>query len=467
MLAAHEPNLDPRINWEAESASEKYDVTVMGLQNLSELKPQEETINNYKVFRFNRNELDKKSNFCLMIMQHLIPRRLQIAGSVATALLLPFYFILEIIFNLIRVLLFTSARLLFADLRSFKLIKYSVKYILSKTGILNSIRRYYDFIWITKHFFATSMVFWRELCRMRSKPHIIHCNDLDTLLVGVLAKKVYNCGLVYDAHEFWPYSDVNAPWYQVAISKFYEKWLIRHVDYAITVNPMLARLIGETYGLPKVYSLPNCEPWRKPSSAVVRGKMSELADGRVKFLYQGNFAPKRGLEEIIQAWKHVDGSKAVLFLRGPDNIYKEECFKVANATGRLGESIFFLEAVAEKDLIDAAMEADVGIIPYKPVCINYTYCCPNKLSQYMHAGLIIMANRLPYVEEVLNKYSCGVLYDSDDINSIVDAIADIINKPGYRAGKKENSLKFAGEEFNWQVQSSILFEIYGKLTSCS
>ena len=33
MLAAHEPTLDPRIDWEASAAAREYDVTVFGFDN--------------------------------------------------------------------------------------------------------------------------------------------------------------------------------------------------------------------------------------------------------------------------------------------------------------------------------------------------------------------------------------------------------------------------------------------------
>src|SRR5205823_6346633 len=53
---------------------------------------------------------------------------------------------------------------------------------------------------------ATSL-FWNHIDVMPHKPDVVHCNDLDTLLVGVLAKQRYACRLVYDAHEFYPVSD--------------------------------------------------------------------------------------------------------------------------------------------------------------------------------------------------------------------------------------------------------------------
>ena len=38
-------------------------------------------------------------------------------------------------------------------------------------------------------FSPATALFWEYLCSMPEKPHVVHCNDLDTLLVGVRAKR--------------------------------------------------------------------------------------------------------------------------------------------------------------------------------------------------------------------------------------------------------------------------------------
>jgi hypothetical protein len=53
--------------------------------------------------------------------------------------------------------------------------------------------------------------------------------------------------------------------------------------------------------------------------------------------------------------------------------------------------VLFLEAIDESELVTAAAEFDVGLVPYTPTGLNYSNCCPNKLSQYMAAGLPILA----------------------------------------------------------------------------
>src|SRR5262249_43107205 len=58
-------------------------------------------------------------------------------------------------------------------------------------------------IWIIKYFLATSASLYRALRERNAKPDLVYCNDLDTLLAGVVWKWKYGAKLVYDAHEFW------------------------------------------------------------------------------------------------------------------------------------------------------------------------------------------------------------------------------------------------------------------------
>ena len=66
-------------------------------------------------------------------------------------------------------------------------------------------------------FAPAAALFWRYLRQEGLRPDVIHCNDLDTLLVGVLAKRKLGSTLVYDAHEFFPLQIAVNVWWQVLV----------------------------------------------------------------------------------------------------------------------------------------------------------------------------------------------------------------------------------------------------------
>ena len=64
--------------------------------------------------------------------------------------------------------------------------------------------------------------------------------------------------------------------------------------------------------------------------------------------------PARGIDEIIRGWQLVDGQKSALFLRGPDNAWRQRAIRMAADLGLLERSIYFLDAVSEAELVAAA-----------------------------------------------------------------------------------------------------------------
>jgi glycosyltransferase involved in cell wall biosynthesis len=296
---------------------------------------------------------------------------------------------------------------------------------------------------------------------MQPKPDVVHCNDLETLLVGVLAKKEFGCRVIYDAHEFWPFADSLCTWVDKSFFLLLERILIKKVDAVVSVSPMLSEAIRKTYGLKHVHAVPNAEPWVANRAPLTNpSPMALLAEGRVKFLFQGRFTIARGIEEIINAWAYVDGTKAALFLRGPDNIWKTRAMELAAQISLLNKTVYFLDAVSEDELVSAASEADVGIVPYLPIAINERLACPNKLSQYLHGGLMVITNDLPYVKSVLEEAKAGLSYNSADVSTLAQAVTKVINDPGLLCSCKANALRFARDNFNWQKRGDLFLQLY-------
>ena len=321
-------------------------------------------------------------------------------------------------------------------------------------------RCYYIGGLLKMHFAPATVLFFDYIRKMPKKPDVVHCNDLETLLVGVLAKRHFGCRVVYDAHEYYPYCDPYGRWLDIKFFAILESWLIRYVDGAVTVNPMLANIMSNAYEFPRFYAVPNAEPVAVTVAEPFRSRMSSLATGRLKCLFQGRYSPRRGTEELILGWQHVDRSKAVLFLRGPHNVWMEEAKALARKLGLLDTSIFFLDAVSEDQLVAAATEADIGIVPYLPEFLIYQYSCPNKLSQYMHAGLMIVTNDLAYVRSVVEEADAGLVYNSNHLETLGAIINQVANDRDLLVRFKQNSIHYAHERFNWQAYCGIFDALY-------
>src|SRR5579864_1248409 len=239
MICAHPPSADPRIAWEANSASREFDVTVLGFAASSDTARPQAEASPYRVIRL--PYAPRSPLFYFRWFTAVVSPIERAALVVAGVLLLPVAVAARALLLLVRMML--------GDDRTTRLIP-------------NDVRRVFYIVGNLRFQFAPATAsFWTYIRSMPEKPDVVHCNDLDTLLIGVLAKRRYGSRVVFDAHEFFPVSDSLCRPLDIAFFTAIEKRLIVQADEVVTVSPPLAEAMRTAYALPHVHSVPNAEPW--------------------------------------------------------------------------------------------------------------------------------------------------------------------------------------------------------------
>ncbi|KCV61308.1 glycosyltransferase, group 1 family protein [Bordetella bronchiseptica 99-R-0433] len=316
-------------------------------------------------------------------------------------------------------------------------------------GVSNE--RAHHFNWTCRHLVRTAETLLDGGLNAAGYSSIIAA-DFDTLIPALILKRLHGTPVLYDAHEFWPTSlgPDTAPW-EIEIWQSLERSLLSEVDRSISVSPQLAAHMSELYAHPFA-TAPNCEPL----AALQPASNRPGGNAQCVFLFQGVFMPGRGLELLIRAWQRTD-ERAILELRGPDRPYKRELQQLAERIGLMGKRIFFPDAVPESELVAAAARADVGLIPYEPTTLNSRYCSPNKLSQYMAAGLPILANKLDFVGLHLERAACGVQVDFSQEDLLVAAIDRYVGEPALRLDQGTRGQQYFERTFHWEACSAPLY----------
>lgn len=474
MLVPHEPEKDPRIHWEAATAAKEFEVVVLGLQENPDKHPDEEISGNYRIVRETWTiGNDSRVSYLKYLSRYLLNPLTSLGLMVLAAILYPFCFILEFLLQLVLRILGLVISITVSFFKSIldRMITYRIVARTLARKKKSSIQRHSGplrirtecFFLIQKRLFHTTFALLRAYSKSNIKADLIHCNDLDTLLAGIILKERLGAKLVYDAHELWPVSFSEYPKSFIWLLRYFEKKLIRYADNTFIVSPDLASIMKKWYHVEKIGVLPNAEIYTDDDRALDTG-MRRMAGNRIIFLFQGGYARDRGLEELIKGWRSVDGEKAVLFLRGVHNSFEDELRELAREQSSQGR-IFFLPPVSEEDLVAASREADVGIIPYRPVNLNNKFCCPNKFSQYLQAGLALLVNDLPSLRLLVEKFNCGLSYDSSSPDTLISSVNRFIENREYLCSCKYNALKAARESFNWDITGVPLLEAYKNLLS--
>lgn len=280
-------------------------------------------------------------------------------------------------------------------------------------------------------------------------PRVIVCHDVFALAAAIRLKPLFRCSVLYDAHELWPEADLLAQKWERNAMAVYEGRLIRQADAVVTVTPQIAGHLERQYRISNVICAPNATPNEPDQSGDELGPASLP----MKCLFQGQVTWRRGLEELLGAWQEISPNQAVLYLRCPENEYLSYLKTKFDQIIREGR-VLLLQPVREEELVAAARASHVGVIPYVGPNLNHVYCCPNKLSQYMQAGLAILSNRLAFVSDVIARHQCGLTYDADKPTTLVEAVQFLADNPAVLLAMRRKAVEAARVDFNWEHQSA-------------
>jgi len=319
-----------------------------------------------------------------------------------------------------------------------------------------------DFSSLCRHFAVCGAALLHAAVRFERIDALV-ASDPDSLLPACILKRMWKVPLIYDSHEFWSESFPRFSTWEREFWRGVERQLIAECDAVFTVSRPLASHMSEVFGVP-FGSVPNCEPLTGSGDA--EPAVVKDSGDRTIFLFMGNYAEERGLEKLVKLWPHTP-ENAILHFRGHRAGIYPELASLARESGLLDRRIFFLDPVKEEEMVRAAREAHVGLIPYEAIGPNNTFCCPNKLSQYCTAGLAILANKLVFVEECIYEAGNGLAADINDAGQFVEAVARLSGDREALFVMQRNSLRFHRQVFNWQQAGKPLYSSLQRLTSDS
>jgi len=283
----------------------------------------------------------------------------------------------------------------------------------------------------------------------RIRANVYHCNDLDTLDVGALMA-LAGRRLVYDSHELYV-EQITDGFLKVLYSAF-ERILVKFADVVISVNPLIAGELQRRYSIKKVHVVLNC-PEVTPGQ-LERTKTVGHA-GHVTVLYHGGFYADRGLENLILASGRF--RKGVrLIMRGEGEL-RAKLERLAQGFS----NVTFEKKVAMSAVVETAMDADIGVLPYLPTNLNHIYCSPNKLFEYIQAGLALAVSNLPFLRQVVLGNGIGVVFDPND----PDDIARQINLASTRGNliSFKRRVSDIRHRYSWDYEKEQLYSAYKDL----
>lgn len=305
---------------------------------------------------------------------------------------------------------------------------------------------------------------WRVYREARKQcADIYHFHDPELIPVGLFLR-ASGRRVIYDIHEDLP-KDVLSKFYLPTWSRKAIAWIVAELEGAacghfsalITVSPAIAErfrplnrhtVIICNYPYPEeVASKLDALPWEKRRNSVA---------------YTGNMTALRAIREMVLAMAHLpENLPATLELAGNEvfeDVSGEEIHRHPGWARVVHHGV--LDRLSTFRLLN---QVRAGLVVYHPVP-NHLEAMPQKIFEYMGAGIPVIASDFPFWRRMLGGIGCAIFVDPMDPRAISEAIEYVLRNPGdaEEMGRRGQSAML--EKFTWNTQAEELVRLYSTLT---
>ncbi len=226
-----------------------------------------------------------------------------------------------------------------------------------------------------------------------------------------------------------------------------EKIFIKRVDLVLTTGELDSEFLHDFYGINNTLVIRNIPKLQEPTAKVDLIEKLKLDQKTKILLYQGVLIDGRGIELIINQLNRIENS--VLVLLG-DGERKERWQKLAEQKG-VKERVFFMGTIPQENLINYTAAADIGVCLIENISVSYYHALPNKLFEYIMAGLPVISSALPQMKKIVQNYQVGEVVDIEENQNVVPIINKMLADENKLSEFRKNC-KTAARELNWDVE---------------
>jgi len=234
-----------------------------------------------------------------------------------------------------------------------------------------------------------------------------------------------------------------------------EQWLLRNaIDALITQNAERARVYRTERRARVVPAIVrNFKPpgMRAPDTGALHAACGAHPEERL-VLYEGALVAGRWLDRLVDAAALLPSEARLVFM-GPPTRWWNETMLPRIAASPAANRISVIPPVPHADVASMAAGAACGVIIYDDSVRNNVYCEPGKLSDYLHAGVPVVAPDFPTVAPIIRDHHVGECFAGGNPAAIAAAIGAVLSRP---ASDWAPALRAASQKLTWESQTDSL-----------
>jgi glycosyltransferase involved in cell wall biosynthesis len=310
-----------------------------------------------------------------------------------------------------------------------------------------------------ERFFKTSLSLYRKA--LLEKADIYHFHDPELIPLMLLLKIKAKAKIIYDVHEDFSKKILARYWLPKKIRGLVaylfgklEKKISEKFDFIIVATLKIKERF-DLINIEVIKNYPKLFGSNLQKDPSVTGKKNIL-----RVIYTGGLAKHKGIYKILQALTYISQG-VVLDVYGKSSD-KEFERKIIDLKNKYHLNMNYRGRISYKQIYEEMRRSDVGVVCNQPK-FGYNESLPNKLFEYMSAGLPVIASDFVEWKEIIEGNGAGFCVEPTDPREIAEAIQYIAQHSKRAKEMGKNGRKAIIEKYNWKEEGDKLLKIYEKL----
>ena len=308
--------------------------------------------------------------------------------------------------------------------------------------------------------YRMTVLLWRVVwLALTQKYYVYHFHDPELIPVGLAFKLLTSARVIYDIHEDYPRQILSKAWIPPVFRKpiawgmeLIERLAARFFDGLVAATPGIARRFPSSKTI-VVNNFPRVE-----ELTINQEETIPYPERPNWVVYVGGITTIRAAREMVKAVDFMQ-MPAELILAGS---FESEALQNALSSLPGWSNVRLLGWLSRPEVAATLAKAKVGLVLYHPLP-NHIEAQPNKIFEYMAAGIPFVASDFPHWRELGE--GAGLFVNPLDPQAIAQAIDWLLMHPEEAEAMGRRGRELVLKKYNWEAEAQKLLMLYERLLS--